>query len=385
MAKILKSPKPTAWAEIDLKAVRHNFRELRKLAFDQLEPRISRSVDILSVVKADAYGHGMVEVAKILEQEGCRFFAVSNVLEAIELRESGNKRRIVLFETTLPELARDLVKYDLTPAVCTIELARELDRLAKRAHKRLPVHIKIDTGMGRLGVWHEAAPAFVHEVAKFRNLHVEGIFTHFPVADTDAKFTERQIDDFAKVVSDLIRDQVPFRYLHAANSMGLVAYKNRIFNLVRPGVMLYGLYPSDQLKRKIGLKAAMSVKVRVLFTKTIYSGSGISYGHTFRAAVDTPVAVVGIGYSDGYFRAVSNKAHVLLNGTPCPVLGRVTMDQTIVDISKAGKVAVGDEAVVIGDQGVCEISADEVAAWAGTINYEVVCNLGNRLPRIQLR
>jgi alanine racemase len=187
------------------------------------------------------------------------------------------------------------------------------------------------------------------------------------------------------VVSDLIRDGVPFRYLHAANSMGLAGYPNRFFNLARPGVMLYGLYPSEELERRVDLKPAMSVKTRVLFTKTIYQGGGVSYGRTFRASVDTPVAVIGIGYSDGYFRAVSNKAHVLINGVPCPVLGRVTMDQTIVDISKAGSVSLGDEAVVIGDQGVCEISADDVAAWAGTINYEVVCNLGNRLSRVYLK
>jgi alanine racemase len=239
--------------------------------------------------------------------------------------------------------------------------------------------------MGRLGVWHKQAVAFVHDLSAFRNLHIEGIFTHFPVADTDKKFTEQQMEDFSNVVADLIRDQVPFRYLHAANSMGLAAYKNRIFNLARPGIMLYGLYPSEDLKRKIGLKAAMSVKARVLFTKTIYQGSGISYGHTFRASQDIPVAVIAIGYSDGYFRALSNKAHVLLNGTPCPVLGRVTMDQTIVDISRAGQVSIGDEAIVIGDQGVCEISADDIAAWAGTINYEVACNLGNRLPRVFIK
>jgi alanine racemase len=211
---------------------------------------------------------------------------------------------------------------------------------------------------------------------------VEGLFTHFPLADTNRKFTEQQMDDFSKLIAQLIKDQIPFRYLHAANSMGLVAYKNRFFNLARPGVMLYGLYPSAGLKRKIGLKAAMTVKARVIFIKTIFKGCGVSYGHTFYALGDIPVAVLSIGYSDGYFRSLSNKAHVLLNGMPCPVLGRVTMDQTIVDISCAGEVSIGDEAVVLGRQGDTEISAEEFAGWAGTINYEVACNLGNRLPRV---
>lgn len=371
-----------AWVEIDLKAVRHNFRQIRRLALEQLEPRVNRDVDILAVVKADSYGHGMVEVSRVLEREGCRFFAVSDLNEAVSLRLSGNKRRIVLFETTLPGQAPELVKYELTPSVCTMPMARALDRYARRARKKLPVHIKIDTGMGRLGVWHMYAVDFVRDVNKLEHLQVEGIFTHFPVADTNKRFTEQQMRDFSVVVADLIRHQVPFRYLHAANSMGLAAYKNRLFNLVRPGVMLYGLYPSQELRSKIELKPVMSVKSRVLMTKTIYRGSGVSYGHIFRAAVDTPAAVIAVGYSDGYSRLLSNKAFVLINGTPCPVLGRVTMDQTVVDISRAGKVSIGDEVVVVGEQGVCEVSADDIAAWSGTINYEVVCNLGNRLTRV---
>ncbi|MBF0485313.1 MAG: alanine racemase [Candidatus Omnitrophica bacterium] len=385
MNQSYRHTKPVAWVQIDLKAVRHNFSEIRKLAFQQLEPRINREVDILSVVKADAYGHGMVEVAHVIEKEGGRFFAVSNVEEAIELREAGCKKRIVLFETTLPELAPQIIKYDLTPGVCTMELARAIDRLARRLKKKIPVHVKIDTGMGRLGVWHEEAVDFVRALNRLKNIRVEGLFTHFPVADSDEKFTEKQMDDFSKLVAQLIKDQIPFRYIHAANSMGLLGYKNRFFNLTRPGVMLYGLYPADVLRKKIALKPVMSVKSRVLFTKTIHKGRGISYGHTFRTTKDTRVAVLAIGYSDGYSRAFSNKARVLLNGVFCPVLGRVTMDQTIVDISKAGVVRIGDEAVVIGRQAAEEITTDHLAAWAGTINYEIVCNLGNRLPRIYVK
>ncbi len=375
-----------AWAEIDLGAIRHNFRALRKLARLQLDPRKGRAVDILSVVKADAYGHGMLEAARAIAGEGGHFFAVSNVGEAIALRRSGHLRpddRIVLFETTLPEIVPFLVAHDLTPAVCTLAFARRLDAAARRAGKRVAVHIKVDTGMGRLGVWHKAAVGFIRSVARMKNLKVEGLFTHFPVADTDDTFTCRQIDDFSNVVADLIREGISFTYLHAANSMGL-GYKNRIFNIARPGVSLYGLYPAQSMRSVVALKPAMSVKARVLFVKTIHRGAGVSYGHTFKALKDIPAAVIAIGYSDGYLRAFSNKAHVLINGVPCPVLGRVTMDQVIVDISLAlcaGDVAVGDEAVVLGRQGKSVISADELALWADTINYEIVCNLGNRLPR----
>jgi alanine racemase len=384
LSRSSRAPKPLAWVEIDLEAVRYNFRQIKKLAHSQLEPHARQDVDILSVVKADSYGHGMVEVAKAIAKEGGRFFAVSNAEEAVALRQSGCKHRIILFETTMPDLVPFIVKYDLTPAVCTREFARELDAAARRARKVVAVHVKIDTGMGRLGVWHKDAAAFIRDIAGLKNLKVEGLFTHFPVADTDEAFTREQMHDFSNVVADLIQDGISFTYLHAANSIGLGGYKNKFFNLVRPGVSLYGLYPAQEMHPIISLKPVMTVKATVLFVKTIHRGSGVSYGHTFRALRDIPAAVISMGYSDGYLRAFSNKAYVLINGVPCPVLGRVTMDQTIVDISLAlcaDKVSIGDEAVVLGHQGKSSISADELAAWADTINYEIVCNLGNRLPR----
>ena len=377
-----------AWAEIDLSAARYNFREIRKLANAQLEPRMIRNVDILSVVKADSYGHGMNEIAKVLEKEGGRFFAVSNVDEAVTLRLSGNKHPILLFETTFPELAKTIVTHDLIPSVCTLDFVEALDRAARRVRKIVEVHVKVDTGMSRLGVLHTDAVQFVKDIARFKNIRIEGIFTHFPVADTDKAFTEKQIEAFSDVIAELIKNGIPFKYLHAANSMGIGGYKNRYFNLARPGVMLYGLYPSHDLHAVVSLKPVMSVKARVLFVKTIRRGSGISYGHTFKALSDIPTAVLGIGYSDGYRRAFSNTAHVLINGLPCPVLGRVTMDQTIVDISLAlrgGAIKIGDEAVVLGSQRGSEITADDLAEWAGTINYEIVCNLGNRLPRVYMK
>jgi alanine racemase len=315
---------------------------------------------------------------------------VSNLEEALTLRLSGsrsgdrngNKHRILLFETTLPGLAAKIIRYDLTPTVCTLPFAQELSRAAQKSGKTVAVHVKIDTGMGRLGVWHLEASAFIRTIAKLSNLKLEGLMTHFPVADTDRAFTEQQIIWFADVVADLRKTGISFKYLHAANSMGLGAYRNRYFNLVRPGVSLYGLYPDQSLQRRVQLTPVMSVKARVLFLKTIHKGRGVSYGHTFRAKKDMPAAVIAIGYSDGYLRAVSNRAHVLINGVPCPVRGRVTMDQTVVDISRAGRVRVGDEVVVLGPQGKREITADDLADWAGTIHYEITCNLGNRLPRV---
>ena len=384
------TPSPSAWVEIDLKSLRHNFSEVRSAARRQLEPRAGCGVDILSVVKADAYGHGMAGAARIIARAGGRFFAVSNAGEGVELRLSGCPHRIILFEATLPGDIPFLLKHDLTPAVCTMDFARALDRAAHRAsgRTRVPVHVKIDTGMGRLGVWHQDAAAFIRQLAQLKNINLEGLLTHFPLADTDPAFTRGQMDDFAALVTALGREGITFKYLHAANSMGLGAYKNHFFNLVRPGVMLYGLYPASELVPVIKLRPVMSVKARVLLTKTIRGGCGVSYGHTFKAGKDIPAAVVSIGYSDGYSRSFSNKAHVLINAKACPILGRVTMDQTVVDISSAlrsGAVHAGDEVVVLGTQGKSLISADDLAAWAGTIHYEIVCNLGNRLPRRYIR
>jgi alanine racemase len=380
---------PQAWVEIDLKAVRHNFTEIRKFARRQLEPKARRDVDILSVVKADAYGHGMLDVAAVIAKEGGAYFAVSNTEEGIILRKAlGRKPRIIVFEATLLDQVEHLVKHDLTPAVCTMDFAVALDRAAARARKCLPVHMKIDTGMGRLGIHHTDALGFIQALASFKHLKLEGLFTHFPVADTDKAFTLAQMNDFSTVVSGAIERGISFTYLHAANSMGLSGYKNRLFNLARPGIMLYGLYPSENVRGTISLKPVMSVKATVLLLKTISRGAGVSYGHTFKASKDIPVAVVSIGYSDGYLRSFSNKADVLLNGVRCPVLGRVTMDQVVVDITQAldaGQVNVGDEAVVMGRQGKGCITADELAGWADTIHYEITCNLGNRLPRLCLK
>lgn len=380
---------PQAWVEIDLKAVQHNFTQIRKLARRQLDPKSGHDVDILSVVKADAYGHGMLDVAGVIAKQGGMFFAVSNAEEGVTLRKRlGKKARIIVFEATILSLIPYLVKYDLTPAVCTVEFARSFDKAAARSHKRLPVHVKIDTGMGRMGVHHTDALGFIQVLSAFKHLKLEGLFMHFPVADTDEAFTCGQMNDFSSVVAAAIERGISFTYLHAANSMGLSGYRNRLFNLARPGIMLYGLYPSDNVRDMVALKPVMGVKATVLLLKGIARGAGISYGHTFKASKDIPVAVVSIGYSDGYLRSFSNKASVLINGVRCPVLGRVTMDQIIVDIEQAleaGQVNVGDEVVVMGCQGKGCISADELAAWAGTIHYEITCNLGSRLPRVYLK
>ena len=375
----------STWAEVDLKAVRHNFFTLKKL--------FRKHTEILCVVKGDAYGHGMVAVAELLDQLGAHSFGVSDIEEGIILRKNGITKPILLFESTLPSQAGAIFDYNLTPTICTMELALSLNGYAKSLGRRIDVHIDVDTGMGRLGVWHQEAFDFIRQVNRLPHVSIKGIYTHFPVADTDRAFTKKQMRHLYELVSRLDKIGVIVPFIHAANSMGLCSYpsslngarpgdQTRILNLVRPGLMLYGLSPSPRLKNKISLKPALSIKSKVVFLKKVSAGRGISYGHTFVAQRNMLVATLAIGYKDGYLRCLSNKAFVLIDGKRCPVVGRVTMDQIMVDVSKVKSIKVGTTAVILGEQKGNHICADDLAEQADTISYEIVCSLGNHLPRV---
>lgn len=381
------------WVEVDLEAIRDNYRAIldltaqrpvqESLCVERL-PEKRNSPGILPVIKADAYGHGMLKVAGVLSELGVNMFAVSDVPDGIILRDHGINKTILMLECVLPDFVKEIVDYRLTPTVCSIAFASALNRYAKKVGRRIEVHINVDTGMSRFGVWHEEAEELIKRIMKFSNLTVEGLYTHFPVADTDRTFTHKQIKIISDLVMHLNRQGKSISYVHAANSMGLADFRRSIFNLVRPGLMLYGLYPGQKLKSKIRLKPAISVKTKIVFVKNITKGRGVSYGHTFVAPRDMTVATLPIGYSDGYFRCFSNNAEVLIGGRRCPVVGRVTMDQIMVDVSQVKNAKVGLETVVLGFQGNSRISADDLAKWAETINYEIVCSLGNRLPRVYI-
>lgn len=378
-----KALHPVSWVQVDLKALAHNWVQLTKLASSNM----SYNAGIMPVIKADAYGHGMIPIARVLSNQGCKFFGVSNAQEGTLLREEGFKQKILLFESTLPSDAQTIIEQQLIPTVCNLELADQLDTIARGLNVDVPIHIKVDTGMGRLGIAEGDVLNFVKEIQeKYKNLKLEGIYTHFPLADTDRDFTFAQMRRFRDIVFSLENNFISFTYVHAGNSMGLGDYKSELFNLARPGLMLYGLYPLEDLKKKIHLKPVMSVKTKIIFVKTIKKGHGVSYGHTFKAKEETTIAVLPIGYSNGYLRSLSNRAFVLIHGVRCPVVGRVTMDQIIVDVSAlalSGKLPhIGEEVVLIGHQKEGQIACEEVGEWAGTISYEIVCALGSRLPRI---
>ncbi|MGE0268027.1 MAG: alanine racemase [Candidatus Omnitrophota bacterium] len=390
-----KNPMPqyATWCEIDLQAVRFNLKQIRKLSGRNEFVIPSRDgkttvqtnlMGVLVVIKADAYGHGIVEIGRVLSEEGVEIFGVSDINEGISLRDQGIQQPIMLFESTLPEHIPFICEYQLTPTICTLEFARRLNTYAKKLDKTVRVHIEVDTGMGRLGVWCEEAFEFIREVSQCSQLIIEGIFTHFPAADTDKKFTRQQIDLIYDIVFRLDKTGLVIPYVHASNSMGLLGYKTSVFNLFRPGLMIYGLYPDKKVRDVIPLKPVLSVKSKVIFVKDIEKGRSISYGRTFVAKKKMKVATIPIGYNDGYLREFSNKADVLIDGIRCPVVGTVTMDQIIVDVSRAEQVKIGSVATILGRQNNETVSADELAGFAKTINYEIVCHLGNRLPRVYL-
>ncbi len=366
------------WIEVDTAALRHNLRCLKKAA--------GKGTKLLGVVKANAYGHGMVEVARILRREKIDWLGVADVKEGIELRQKGVGGPILVFENILPfsHFINALFRYRLTPTVCSIPLAKSINRVAKRQKRRKKIHLKIDTGMGRLGVGCEDFSNFVKEIKNYPFLDIEGIYTHFPVADTNRAFTRKQVNILKRLKNVLAKEGIVPKYVHAANSMGLVSYHFPELNLARVGLMMYGLHPISTTKRHFPLKPVMAVKSRITFLKEVRTGQSISYGRTFIASRPIRVAVIPLGYNDGYCRLFSNKASVLIHGKRCPVVGRVTMDMTMVDVSKVKGVSLGDEVVICGKQGKSEISVDELARLSGTINYEVVCHFGACLPHVYL-
>lgn len=365
--------RPT-WAEIDLKAVRHNYKQVKKLS--------GKNTKVMAVVKANAYGHGTVEVSKVLQSLGVDYLGVATTDEAMRLRDHGIKSPILILGHVLPQEVALAIKNDITLTISSNELISAITKAANISNKKAKIHVKIDTGMGRIGVWHEEAMNFIKNIYHAGNILVEGIYTHFSSVGRDDFFTAYQIDSFEKVVKKLESFDVHIPLKHSANSIATVDFKRAHLNLVRPGLVIYGMYPKAIFQKIINLKPAMSLKTRIVFIKDTPPGRSISYGRTYVTQKHTKIATLPIGYADGYSRSLSNKAEVLIRGKRAPVVGKVTMDQTMVDVGHIKNVKVGDEVVLIGKQGKDEIRAEKLARIAGTIAYETVCGISNRVPRI---
>ncbi|MEA3328701.1 MAG: alanine racemase [Candidatus Omnitrophota bacterium] len=362
------------WVEINLNNIRHNYNLIKR--------KVGRSVKILAVVKSEAYGHGMVAVSRVLAEQKVDYLGVARLKEAVELRKAGIPTPILLFNPLFSEEIKLAVEYGLSSTVYTLSSARLLDKQARSKGRKARVHLKVDTGMGRAGVWHKQAFQLAKSISQLSNLKLEGIYTHFPSADEEDKaFTYKQVGFFKTLLDKLERSGVSIPCKHAANSAGILDVKISHLNLVRPGLMLYGVYPSRYVSKTLKLKPALSVKTRVSYLKPTPQGRSISYGRDHITCRPTVIAALAVGYADGYSHLLSNKSRVLVKGQGVPVAGRICMDQMMVDVGAVKDVKIGDEAVLIGSQGTEEITVEELADRCGTIPYQVLCWIGNKVLR----
>lgn len=368
--------RPT-YAEIDLRAINSNLKNIRK--------SIGRHPMIMAVVKANAYGHGVIQVAQsIIRNNTAQYFGVAIVEEGIELRKAGVTLPIHVFTAPLKQQLPLFIEYDLETTICDSMIARQLNALARKAGKTVPVQIKIDTGMGRIGILPKDAIRFVESIRRLPNLFVKGIWTHFATSDDrDLRFANEQLRTFRSLVTQLELLGIHIPLVHCANSGAILQMPDAWFDMVRPGIMMYGYTPSHETRRTVAIRPALSLKARVGFVKTVERGTSISYSRRYVTKKKTTIASITIGYADGYFRTLTNKAAVLINGKRFPIAGTVCMDQIMVDVGTE-PVRVGDAVVLIGKSGSKTITAWEIADAAGTIPYEVTCAISQRVPRMYI-
>ena len=360
---------------IDLDALRWNLRQIRKT--------VGNPVKILSMVKANAYGHGAAAVARALEAEGSDAFGVATVEEAIELRHAEIRSPIIVVAGVFLEQLNDFFEYHLVPVVHDIEMLRRLDEAVASRGRSLDFHLKIDTGMGRIGLLPAEIDAWLPELKKLKSLKIAGVFSHFSHAESvEGDYTQKQLKVFQSVVSRLRSENIAPPLVHLANSAATITLPAAYFDMVRPGLVLYGVYPAPTMTKQITLKPVLSWKTRILQLKKVPPGSSISYGQTFITRRESLIATLPIGYADGYQRLLSNRGEALVRGKRAPVVGRVCMDLTMIDVTDIGKIKQGDEVVLLGRQHGAEISADEMAGWSNTISYEILTSIGARVPRI---
>ena len=363
-------------AIVDLDAIASNIKNIRA--------KVDKNSGIIGIIKADAYGHGSVETAKVLLDNGADWLAVAVVDEGLNLRKNGITAPILLLGYT-PELRlNDVINNGFIQTVYSYDTAKKLSDAASALGKKAVIHIKIDTGMGRIGyrVNEESADEIV-KISKLPNIDVNGMFTHFSTADeADKAYTLEQYNKFVKMNDMLEKRGLHIPVKHAANSAAIMDFDNMMFNMVRPGIILYGAYPSDEVKKEnLSLSPAMSIKTHVSYVKDVNEGDSISYGRKYTAPSKRRIATIPVGYADGFIRAYSNGGKVLVRGEYAPIVGRICMDQFMVDVTDIDGVEVNDEVVLMGKQGDKEITADFIASVLDTINYEVFCTLSKRVPR----
>lgn len=365
------------WAEVDLDAIAHNMREIRKIT----DPKSQ----IMAVVKADGYGHGFMEVTKTLLENGADRLAVAIPEEGKQLRKRGINVPVLLLSATMEDDIEEIIDLDLTTNVFSYEFAEVISRAAEKKRKTANIHIKLDTGMSRIGfVISDDNSEVIEEIIKISKLpyiNIEGLFSHFSTSDeADDSYTRLQFKRFMSVADALEEKGLHIPIKHICNSAGIMMYPEMHLDMVRPGVILYGMYPSDEVdKSKLNLIPAMTLKSRITYVKEVEEGRGVSYGKEYITDRKTKIATVPVGYADGYLRRIAQHGEMIVKGVKVPIIGRICMDQCMIDVTDVHNIERGDEAIIFGREG---ITVDDVAKWCGTINYEVSCMISKRIPRI---
>lgn len=369
------------YAKIDLDAIAYNM--------EQMKQNIRPETKVMAVIKADGYGHGAVQIAEMMERWNYIWgFAVATLDEAVVLRTEGIQKPILVLGCVFPDQYMEMLKHEIRMNIYTEEMAESISRMAAREGKTAYMHIKLDTGMSRLGFGiNEQSAETIKRISKMPNVNMEGIFTHFTKADEkDKSFTKKQIQEFVWMTERLKEKNVRFTYEHCSNSAGIIDVPEANFDIVRAGISTYGLYPSEEVdKTNVKLKPALALKSHVAFVKEIESGTPVSYGGTFVAKEKMKIATIPVGYADGYPRSLSNKGYVLIRGKKAPILGRVCMDQFMVDVTQIEGVSFGDKVTMIGKDGNEILPVEVLSELSGRFNYEFVCDLGKRIPRVYVR
>ena len=365
-----------SWVEVDLGNFAANWAEMRQL--------VGHDVKIMQVVKADAYGHGSIEISNVALKNGASCLGVANADEGAQLRVSGISAPIMILSPATDSEIDQIIKYTLTPSVSDLGFAREFQKRARRAGVQAPIHIEVDTGMGRGGTTQAEACQTIREILSFPNLVIEGIFTHFAESEIISYYNDQQWRDFTEILEKLAAHGVRIPIRHASNSGAILNYPRFNLDMVRPGIMSYGIYPSAETRGKATLAPVMSFKTRVILVKEFPEGYSIGYGRTFLTRRPTRIATIPVGYGDGFGWLLSNQGEALIRGKRAPIAGRISMDMCTLDVSHVPECAIGDEVVLMGAQGGERITADEIAAKTHSISYEILCALGKRAPRVFL-
>jgi alanine racemase len=366
-----------SWVEVDLDNFIDNIKEIKRL--------IGSRIGFMQVVKADAYGHGAIEISNVALKNGARMLGVANADEGVQLRVSGIEAPILILGPSTAAEIGEIIKYNLTPSVSDIHFARKLQRSLQKIGHSLSVHIEVDTGMGRGGTMHTEAIALVKDVSSLPNIKLEGIFTHLASSESITPYNDKQWLLFSKLLADLEEMNISIPIRHIDNSGAVLNYPQFNLDLVRTGIMTYGIYPSADTQLKAKLAPVMSFKTTIVLLKDFPAGYGIGYGRTYLTNNKTRIATIPVGYGDGYGYILSNSGEALVHGQRVPIVGRVSMDMCTIDVTSLPNCAVGDEVVLLGKQRTDYISANEIAAKSKTISYEVLCALGKRAPRVFLQ